>query len=207
MYCCYLIFGKKHCVNACFHCCAILLSRLVARAQEEGKESPDSKGMDQISRQVTSLLNEKKAKIRSLGAMLYEFEEAHRLEGSSSVRCDHEPPKDAKDWKKRSSEEGFEESSHGSKSTFVRQVGICLHDEGVQMDQGQEKQPDGAENTFSPSLKVNSTTEITTERLTDCAAAKAKVKTSRYSKQKVTKGPKVENDEDSYFSYGSDSDL
>ncbi len=179
----------------------------MARTEEEGKESPDWKGMDQISRRVTSLLNEKKAKIRSLSAMLYEFEEAHKLEGSSSVCCDHEPPKDAKNWKKRGSEESFEESSQGGKSTFVRKVEIRLDDEGVQMDQGHEQQPEGAKKTFSPSLKVNSTTEIKTERLTDCAAAKTKAKASRYMKQKVTKGPNVENDEDGYFSYGSDSDL
>ncbi len=182
----------------------------MARTQEEGKgEAQAWKGMDQISRQVTSLLNEKKAKIRSLGAMLYNFE-AHGLEGCSSVLCDHEKPKETKYWKKSNSEERFEEISQGDKSTFVRKVEICLDGEDVQIDQGHKQdqhQPEGAKNTFSPSLEVNSATEMETEKLTDCAAVKTKANTSRHVKQKVTKGPKVENDEDSYFSYGSDSDL
>ncbi len=173
--------------------------------QEEGKES-DWKGigMDQISRQVTSLLNEKKAKIRSLSAALYECQEAHRLESTSSARyCGHESPKDANDWKEQISE-GSEESQ-GDRSQFVRQVELQqqLVDKGVKMDQGHEPEGD-EEKTFARALlQVSSSTRTTTARSTDCRA----VNSSRHSKRKANKRPKVENDEDSYFSYGSDSDL
>ncbi len=196
-----------------------IFSRLVARIQEEGKES-DWKGigMDQISRQVTSLLNEKKAKICSLSDALHEYQEAHRLEGrsSSAVHCGHESLKGANDWKERMSEEGSDKSQ-GHRSQFVRQIELQqqqqqqLVDKDVKMDQGRESEL-GEENTIVRTLlKVSSSSSSSTEITTtarssvDCTTAAI---ANRHSKRKSNKRAKIENDEDDdYFSYGSDSDL
>ncbi len=139
--------------------------RLVARTQKEGKESDwKGMGMDQISRQFTSLLNEKKAMVRSLGAALHEYQETHKFKGSSNVYCDLEAPrKDPKYCLEQNNEGGSEEPQGGdsrSNSTsniFVKKVEWPQWsvDKDIQMDQGRE--PKRIENISEPADHIKVT--------------------------------------------------